>query len=196
VVITSPANNTEFVYYDTIKVTAKIVDSNKTLDTIIFYDSLAGGTLKAIDTLTAADSTTYQVYKTTNYDTLKPGGTHYLWVKVWDIYDSTRTSSLVAVIHDQPTATVVSTPTYPTADGMTLSWTAVSDAGFASYKIYYSTTASVDTSKTLFGTITNKNVTSVSLSGLSTGTYYIKVYVFDTAGQCTASNEVSGSTDP
>jgi hypothetical protein len=34
---------------DTLHVTVKCVDSNKTLDTIVFYDSIAGGTWIGFD---------------------------------------------------------------------------------------------------------------------------------------------------
>ena len=194
--ITSPVTNTEFMNYDTIHVTAKCVDSDGTLDTLIFYDSLAGA-WKAFDTLTAKDSAKGGVYTTKHYDTLNPGGSHFLKVVVYDKYDSTRTSTLVKVTHKPPTAVTLNPPTDSTSDGLTLTWSANSDSGFASYKIYYSTTAGVDTSKTLFGPITNKNVTTIDLAGLSSSTdYYIKVYVFDLAGQFAGSNEVHGKTTP
>ena len=197
VLITSPVANTEFKNYDTIKVTAKIVDSNQTLDTVIFYDSLAGAAWKAFDTLTVADSATGGKYTSKKYDTLSPGGSHFLKVVVRDKYDSTRTSVLVKVVHKPPTAVTLSTPTDSTSSSLTLAWTANSDEGFASYKIYYATSAGVDTSKTMFGPITNKNVTSIALSGLASNTdYYIKIMVFDLAGQYAGSNEVHGKTTP
>jgi type IV pilus biogenesis protein CpaD/CtpE len=196
IAVTSPATGTEYTTYDTIRVTAKCVDSDKTLDTLIFYDSLAGSTWKAFDTLTPADSTAGGIYVANNYDTLFPGGTHYLKVVVKDIYDSTRASALVSVLLRPPTAVTLSTPTYLTTDGMTLTWTANSDTYFSAYKIYYSTTSPVDSSKTMFGPITNKNVTSMALTGLSTATlYYVKIYVYNQAGQCKGSNEVSATTN-
>jgi nicotinamide mononucleotide adenylyltransferase len=197
VAITSPLNNTEFKFYDTINVTAKCIDSNGTLDTVIFYDSLAGATWKAFDTLFAADSAKGGLYTTKKYDTLSPGGTHFLKVKVIDKYDSTRTSTFVTVVHHPPTAVVLSPLTDTTSDGCTLTWSLNSDAGFASYKVYYSTSPGVDTSGALYGTITNRNVTSIAFSGsgfTSGTTFYVKIYVFDMAGQFVGSNEGIATT--
>jgi hypothetical protein len=183
VAITSPLNNTEFKFYDTINVTAKCIDSNGTLDTVIFYDSLAGATWKAFDTLFAADSAKGGLYTTKKYDTLSP--------------DSTRTSTFVTVVHHPPTAVVLSPLTDTTSDGCTLTWSLNSDAGFASYKVYYSTSPGVDTSGALYGTITNRNVTSIAFSGsgfTSGTTFYVKIYVFDMAGQFVGSNEGIATT--
>ena len=59
--------------YDTLHITVKCFDSNKTLDTVIFYDSLAGGSWVGIDTLTAKDSAKGGLYTTKKIDSLKAG---------------------------------------------------------------------------------------------------------------------------
>ncbi len=71
-----------------------------------------------------------------------------------------------------------------------LSWTANTDNDFVSYRIYRSVSPNIDVSTSILSIITNQGNTTHDdyLSG--TGTYYYKVFVFDSEGRFAGSNEV------
>ena len=76
-----------------------------------------------------------------------------------------------------------------------VSWTTSPDQDFASYKLYRSLTANVTTSSMLVTSIESKSTISFVDPGLQENvTYFYRLYVFDSSGLSTASNEVSGTT--
>lgn len=95
-----------------------------------------------------------------------------------------------------PTAVTLSSPTNATQSSLQLTWTQNTDSDFASYKVYYSTSAGVtDASGSLGTTSMGQTSTGTAVTQLSADTtYYFKVYTCGTGGLCTGSNEVSEST--
>lgn len=92
-----------------------------------------------------------------------------------------------------PTAVVLSSPTGATTTSLNLSWTQNSDGDFASYMVHHSVTSGAQSP--IVGTITSRTTNTYTVTGLSSNTtYYFKIYVCDTGGLCTGSNEVSGTT--
>ncbi|MFT4304700.1 MAG: fibronectin type III domain-containing protein, partial [Candidatus Woesearchaeota archaeon] len=82
-----------------------------------------------------------------------------------------------------------------TWSSVTLNWSVSNDTDFSNYQIYYSTDENVDTTSILADTITNRNNTSIIVSGLTELTqYYFIVYVSDTGGNLAASNIVTITT--
>lgn len=86
----------------------------------------------------------------------------------------------------------VSGTTYNSA---TLSWTKNQSQSFSSYKLYRAETSPVTESGTLAANIADENQTTFTDSNLlSKKNYFYKIFVCNTAGQCTGSNEVSVQT--
>lgn len=82
-----------------------------------------------------------------------------------------------------------------TSSSMRLTWMPSEEADFASYKLYRSVSSNVSSASTLVSTITDQDTVNVSDDGLSNSTtYYYKLYVCDTGGLCTESNETSNTT--
>jgi fibronectin type 3 domain-containing protein len=143
-------------------------------------------------TITNISTVTYQ-------DTgLLDNTTYYYKVFVFDQGGLSTGSNEVsaATLNVPPQAVTLNAPTGVTETSLTLSWGQSPNADFASYKIYRSTSAGVTTSSTLVATITVKATTSYTDTGLTGNTtYYYKVFVNDTTGLSTGSNEISVSTD-
>ncbi|MBN2009286.1 fibronectin type III domain-containing protein [candidate division KSB1 bacterium] len=79
---------------------------------------------------------------------------------------------------------------------LSLSWSRSNDDDFASYKIFRSTTAGVDSTDLLITTISQQNTTNYEDSNLHENTaYYYRVYVYDTGGLAAGSNELMGRTN-
>jgi len=99
-------------------------------------------------------------------------------------------------LSEPPNAVAVFTVSNPTATSLDLTWTQNLEAGFASYKIYRSTSPGVDTSSTLVAVITDQNSEAYIDTGLDPETtYYYRLYVFDTYDLATGSKETSETTD-
>ena len=185
VTLISPTVGSSYKTSDSIPLSATATDSDGVITCVQFYWDT---------TLIATDSSS--PYEFTWKDSI-PYGTHAIKAIAWDTSDGSKTASINLTIANDPppTAVAVSAPSNIQADGMTLDWSQNSEADFESYRIYYGTSADIDTSNTLAATITNKYVTSYVLSGLTgSTTYFIKIFVFDEATQFTGSNEVNGST--
>ncbi|MEW6203079.1 MAG: fibronectin type III domain-containing protein [bacterium] len=149
---------------------------------------------------TLAQTITSQTTITSTVTGLSAGTTYYFVVYVCDTGDLCTVSNEVsgATLGENlpPAAVTLSAPSGATTISLDLSWTQNADTDFASYKVYYSTSSGVSQSSTLAETITSYPATTSTVTGLSAGiTYYFVVYVCDTGGLCTASNEVSGATD-
>ncbi len=78
---------------------------------------------------------------------------------------------------------------------VSLTWSQASAAGFASYKVYRGTTATVTTASTLVKTLANVGGTSYSDTSVAQNTkYYYRIYTFNDAGLSTPSNVDSAKT--
>ncbi|MFZ1290636.1 MAG: carboxypeptidase regulatory-like domain-containing protein [Melioribacteraceae bacterium] len=83
-----------------------------------------------------------------------------------------------------------------TSSSITLGWTKSSDPNFASYKLFTSAYTDVNESSQLLTTISNNNDNNYVDKNLSSGrTYYYKLYVYNSFGIGTGSNEVAITTD-
>ena len=75
------------------------------------------------------------------------------------------------------------------AADVTLAWDANTESALAGYKLYYGTS-----SRTYGTPITVGNVTTYTVTGLGTGTYYFAVTAYDTSGvETTYSNEATAT---
>ena len=99
----------------------------------------------------------------------------------------------VAVTYDPPPGAITISSSAILYNGYTISWDQSTAVDFNSYKICYSQQPDVVSSIGI--TITTKATTSYEITGLAENTtYYVKVFVFDTHGSATGSNELSVKT--
>ena len=96
---------------------------------------------------------------------------------------------------NEPPQAVECSITASTDLSISLAWTMNTDSDFASYKIYRAISPDVSTNSNLIATITDQSDTTYTDSSLSPHyTYHYKVYVSDTGGLSSGSNEVQAST--
>lgn len=133
-------------------------------------------------------------------ENLQENTTYYYRVFVFDTRGLSRGSNEVSGTPEQnqaPTPVTLLDPETITdsTTSLRLSWTQNNDPDFASYKLYRSTTPGVSTTSTIVTTIDAQNTLMVVDEDLQENTtYYYRLYVFDTGGLSSASNEVSGTT--
>ncbi|MBI3922547.1 MAG: DNRLRE domain-containing protein, partial [Armatimonadetes bacterium] len=112
--------------------------------------------------------------------------------------DATLRPKLVVdytTVNNPPTAVSLNTPTNITDTTLDLSWSQNGDADFQSYKLYRSTTPGVTEASTLVSSIQNQASCAFTDTGLTATTaVYYRVFVFDTGGLSSGSNEVSATT--
>jgi len=131
---------------------------------------------------------------------LVSGTVYYYKVYVTDIQGLTSESNEVSgspAQNQPPTAVTLLPPQAPagSTQSLSISWTASSANDFASYKVYRSETAGVSTTSTLVSAILSPQTLAVDDNNLKENTtYFYKVFVFDTGGLFTGSNEDSGTT--
>jgi len=102
---------------------------------------------------------------------------------------------VIAVIatNQPPSAVVLSEPSEIGENSMKLEWSASPDEDFARYEICQSTSSG--THGTLIHSITNKQITSFTVTGLSPDrTYFFTIKVVDTGNLYTYSNQVQVKT--
>jgi hypothetical protein len=118
---------------------------------------------------------------------------------VTSMTDPTRKYSLTVGQATPPPPVTITQP-QPDDIGETsliLKWSRYNGGSFASYKIYMSKTANVTIDNYLKATVTDVNTVQTTLNSLSPGmTYYVKIFVFTTAGTSSGSNEITFTTDP
>jgi hypothetical protein len=106
-------------------------------------------------------------------------------------------SILVKMVVEQgtltpPTLQLVGTPT---TNSIPLGWTKNTDASFNNYKIYRSITQGVTENSTLVTTITSASQNNYTDNNLNGGTtYYYRVFVYNSNGIGSGSNEINAST--
>src|SRR5574341_262026 len=170
----SASSETDFASYRIYRSTSAGVNLNSTL----------------VANLTAKSTTTYT-------DTALSEATWYHYrVFVFDVNnlssgsneDSARTNP-----NTPPAAVVLAAPAKVDSTRLKLVWTQNSDSDFASYRIFRSTSANVDTLDVLVTIINQAGTTTFTDENLTTGqTYYYRLFVYDSKGLSTGSNEVFG----
>ena len=161
-----------------------------------------------VATITTASSVSYNDYPPV---APPPGTTYYYRVFVTDgIGQITGSNEQSTTLVNAPPAAVTLnaiTIVVPSGGGLPggfpgmgsiypragLSWTQSNESDFASYKIYRATQPNVTTASTLVTTITTKGTLSYTdnpaVPTPPGQTYYYRVFVVDSAGQSTGSNE-------
>ncbi|MFQ5639889.1 MAG: fibronectin type III domain-containing protein [bacterium] len=87
-------------------------------------------------------------------------------------------------------------PVISSSNALNLFWSENSDSDFAHYRIFRSNESGVDTGSSLATIIQDRGSLSFTDSTLvSNTTYFYRVYVFDTSGLFSGSNEMSGTTN-
>ncbi|MFQ5650655.1 MAG: fibronectin type III domain-containing protein [bacterium] len=133
-------------------------------------------------------------------DNLQENTTYYYKLYVFDTAGSSAASDEVSgtTLQDEPPdAVTLFSPEQiqGSTTSLNLSWTQSNADDFASYKLYRSLTPGVTTNSTFVTSIESRNTLSVIDENLQENTtYYYKLYVFDSAGNSAASDEVSGTT--
>jgi len=144
--------------------------------------------------------TTITSQQTTTYDDtyLQANTTYYYRIYVYDTGGLAAGSNEVSGrtnVNEPPTAVTLFAPSSPTYSSLTLSWTQNQDEDFASYRVFRSESPGVDSTSTLVTTITERTTVTYTDTDLKENTtYYYRVYVYDTGGLCTGSNEVNATT--
>jgi fibronectin type 3 domain-containing protein len=150
-----------------------------------------------IDRITLRETTSY------NDLNLLPGVTYYYRIVVVDLaglrsVSSNETSARTGA-NLPPSAVILNTPLLA-GDGSSqvqLAWSRSTDNDFASYRVYRSNTAVVDSLSFLVTAIINQSQTFYLDENLKAATkYFYRIYVYDQAGKATGSNIGSVTTAP
>jgi fibronectin type 3 domain-containing protein len=131
---------------------------------------------------------------------LKSSTIYYYRVFVYDAVGQSSGSNEVSAStlpNSPPDSVVLATPQALQAMALRLSWSRNWDTDFDSYRIYRSETANVDSTLTPIAIINNQTTTSFDDTQLESNTrYFYRVFVFDSEGLSSGSNEVEGTTLP
>jgi len=120
-------------------------------------------------------------------------GSHTVYVKAIDKAGNSKESMRSFSVNLLPTSVTLNNPSDITHNSMKLTWTQNTEADFAKYEIYQSTSSG--TLGTKIYTITDRTITSYVVTGLSVDTtYYFTVRVVDSGNLQADSNQVSGKT--
>jgi fibronectin type 3 domain-containing protein len=150
-----------------------------------------------IDRVTLRETTSY------NDLNLLPGVTYYYRIVVVDLAGLRSASSNEANARTSanlpPSAVILNTPLLA-GDGSSqvqLAWSRSTDNDFASYRVYRSNTAAVDSLSFLVTAIINQSQTFYLDENLKAATkYFYRIYVYDQAGKATGSNIGNVTTAP
>jgi hypothetical protein len=127
------------------------------------------------------------------------GKTYHYRVYVQDTFgQETGSNTIVALVANvrPPAAVNVTVPGVTTTSRVALQWSKCEERDFSAYRVYRNTTGAVSESDPLVTEIDSADRTSWDDSGLQEDTlYYYRVYVVDTGGWTTRSNEVQGRTE-
>lgn len=133
-------------------------------------------------------------------ESLQENTTYYYKLYVFDAGGLSTASNEVngtTLQNEPPIAVTLFEPEAPNGSSTTLrlSWTQNNDPDFASYKLYRAVSPNVTTGSTFLTSFEARTSLSYVDENLQENTtYYYKLYVFDSGGLSTASNEVSGAT--
>jgi len=139
----------------------------------------------------------------TNYEDnqLKEDTAYYYCVYIFDSGGLSAASNEVTgrTLSNEPPTPVTLYPPYPISgilNGLRLNWSLNNDDDFSNYKIYRSATANIDSTSYLVTILSDQFTTDYEDTDLEyDSTYYYRIYVFDTAGNTSRSNIVSGKTN-
>ena len=138
---------------------------------------------------------------TTFTDTgLSDGTTYWYWILVLDreglATESNRMSGTTQPAHF-PAPVTLATPMAILQKSLRLSWSASQDRDFASYRIFRSSRAKIDSSGAPIALINTITTTTFDDFGLENNSmYYYRVYVYTTQNYCAGSNVAYGKTLP
>jgi fibronectin type 3 domain-containing protein len=159
----------------------------------LFRGNLAGvdSTDELVASVTSQTTLTYT-------DTCLTSDTEYYYrLYVYNTFGNGTGSNQVTartLVNQPPQPAVLSTPNRVDSTTLSLTWTKSEEKDFASYRIYRSTSAGVDTSDQLIVVINQADNTDYSDQNLTTGqTYFYRIFVFDREGLSSGSNEVSAA---
>jgi fibronectin type 3 domain-containing protein len=150
-----------------------------------------------IDRVTIREVTTYTDLS------LQAGATYYYRVVVFDLAglhsDLSNEVGARTTANSPPNAVILNSPLL-VGDGSSqvqLTWSRSTDNDFASYRVYRSNTAVVDSLSFLATALTNQNQTVYVDENLKAATkYFYRIYVYDQAGNATGSNIGNVTTAP
>lgn len=138
-----------------------------------------------------------------NYDdtNLQENTTYYYKVYVYDVgglFSESNEEMGITPANDPPLAVTL----FPAAavlnsfSSIELSWSKSEDEDFSCYKLFRSNSAGVDSASLLVTTISDINSTQFIDEDLDENTeYFYRVFVFDSYGKATGSNEEKGKTN-
>ncbi len=126
----------------------------------------------------------------------EPGQTYYYKVFVFDISGFSTGSNEVSVTvpgNVPPAPVVLASPAILDSTSLRLTWSQNSDVDFDYYAIYRSESSPVDTTGPPIVVISRRNTTEyIDVALTPRKTYYYRIFVVDTAGLRSGSNEVMG----
>ena len=138
---------------------------------------------------------------TFNDANVKQSTDYFYRVFVYDRFGLANGSNEVAgkIGANDPPTPVILYPPSPVGNSLTsltFSWSKNEDDDFASYKIYRAKAPGIDSTALLVANISDQSITNYEDTNLEKNTeYYYRVYVYDTGGLSTASNEEMGKTN-
>ena len=171
----SESSDDDFEAYRLYRDSQSLINESSTLITII----------KEKTTLTFTDTD------------LKSETTYYYKIYVEDENGLSNGSNMVngTTLPAPPEAVTLNEPMEITNNSMKLSWSASTELDFQAYKLFRNRTTPITELSTLVTTINLNNTISYTDTGLASNTtYYYRIFVLDTNGLTTGSNEVTGTT--
>lgn len=184
--ITSPADGAKV--FEVTEITAEASD-DKGVTQVEFYID-AG--LKATD---VTEPYSYS-WSTTSYE---DSSSHTIFAKAYDTDDNATGSELVTVTVDNslgvPTPVVLNPVAEITATTMLLTWSENTNDDFAMFKVFRSLVEGVTEGSEQLATIYQDTATSYLVGGLQDNKgYYFRVFIHDSFGYSSGSNEVTATT--
>ena len=167
-------NDSDFAFYKIMRSKTPVVDLNSDFVTEI----------------RTANTTTY-------LDTgLDPNTLYYYKIYVFDNNGLSNSSGILSgqtAVNARPADVILSEPTGD-ASGISLSWSSSLEDDFATYRLFRSTTATIDTTTTPVTVLSSRNVLSYKDRNAVAGTlYYYQIYIYDLFGLASkGSNVVQG----
>ena len=166
-------NDIDFYSYQLMRSKTNLVTLTSELVTEIFQQS----TVSYVDT--GLDPDTRYYYKIYVFDRKgNNSGSNVVWAKTPE---------------NMPPKPVVLSQPVPDTLSLILTWSPNTDADFAHYRLYRSTTSPVDTNYAPIAIINDAQITEFrDFSAVRNNTYFYRIFVYDKWGLSSGSNEVEG----